>query len=291
MRPLSHSRRQAVAGGGFIIVGAIFIQWSAAVISPVFHAIGPSAASAWRFVFGALVLLALARPRVGEWTRRQWGGVVVLGVATAFMNVCFYQAIARIPLGTAVAIEYLGPFLVAALGKRTLRHFSFLVLGGLGVLFLTRPGGGITLVGALFAGGSGVGWAIYALASHRVGGVTRGFSGLAVAMSISGLVTLPFALGSASRLVASPAMLGRVVAVAVMAIVIGFGAEMQALRRVKPSIVSVLLALDPAVAFAVGWALMGQHLTTFDTVGLICVVVAGIGVTTDVVDSDVGLAL
>ena len=291
MKPLSHSRRQAVAGGGFIIVGAIFIQWSAAVISPVFRVVGPSAASSWRFVFGALVLLGVARPRVGAWTRRQWGGVVVLGVATAFMNMCFYQAIARIPLGTAVAIEYLGPFLVAALGKRTLRHFSFLVLGGLGVLALTRPGGGITLVGALFAAGSGLGWAIYALASHRVGGATRGFSGLAVAMSISALVTLPFALGSTARLMGSATNVARVAAVAVMAIVIGFGAEMQALRRVKPSIVSVLLALDPAVAFAVGWLLMNQHLTTFDAVGLVCVVVAGVGVTTDAVESDVGLAL
>lgn len=291
MKPLSHSRRQAVAGGGFIIVGAIFIQWSAAVITPVFRAVGPSAASAWRFVFGALVLLAVARPRVRTWTRHQWGGVFVLGVATAFMNMCFYQAIARIPLGTAVAIEYLGPFLVAALGKRTWRHLSFLVLGGLGVLALTRPGGGITLVGALFAAGSGAGWAVYALASHRVGGVTKGFSGLAVAMSISALVTLPFALGSSATLVSSPTDLARIVAVAVMAIVIGFGAEMQALRRVKPSIVSVLLALDPAVAFGVGWLLMGQHLTTFDAVGLVCVVVAGVGVTTDAVESDVGLAL
>ncbi len=291
MISLSHSRRQAVAGGGFIIVGAIFIQWSAAVISPVFLAVGPAAASAWRFVFGALVLLAVARPRVRAWTRQQWGGVLVLGVATAFMNMCFYQAIARIPLGTAVAIEYLGPFLVAALGKRTLRHFGFLVLGGLGVLALTRPGGGITLAGALFAAASGLGWAVYALASHRVGGATRGFSGLAVAMSISALVTLPFALGATSALVHSPQDLARVVVVAVMAIVIGFGAEMQALRRVKPSIVSVLLALDPAVAFAVGWLLMSQHLTSLDAVGLVCVVVAGIGVTADVVDSDVGLAL
>lgn len=291
MKRLSHTRRQAVAGGGFIIVGAIFIQWSAAVITPVFRSIGPSAASAWRFAFGAIVLVAVTRPRIRAWTRPQWGGVIVLGVATAFMNQCFYQAIARIPLGTAVAIEYLGPFLVAALGKRTPRHFAFLVLGALGVLALTRPGGGITLVGALFAAGSGLGWAVYALASHRVGGVTRGFSGLAVAMSISALVTVPYAAGATSQLVSDPANVARVAVVAVMAIVIGFGAEMQALRRVKPSIVSVLLALDPAVAFGVGWLLMGQKLTGFDALGLICVVVAGVGVTTDVVDSDVGLAL
>lgn len=291
MRALSHTRRQALAGGGFIIVGAIFIQWSVAIVSPVFHLVGASAASAWRFDFGALVLVVIARPRVRAWSRRQWGGVVVLGVATAFMNQCFYQSIARIPLGTAVAIEYLGPFLVAALGKRTLRHFAFLILGAVGVVFLTRPGGGINLVGMLFAGGSGLGWAIYALASHRVGGATKGFSGLAVAMSISGLVTLPFAIGSAPALFTSASSVARIATTAVMAIVVGFGAEMQALRRVKPSIVSVLLALDPAVAFAVGFFLLGQRITAFDAVGLVCVVAAGLGVTTDVVESDVGLAL
>ena len=291
MRALSHTRHQALAGGGFIIVGVIFIQWSVAIISPVFRLIGPSAASAWRFDVGAIVLVAIARPRVGTWHRRQWGGVVVLGVAAAFMNQCFYQSIARIPLGTAVAIEYLGPFLVAALGKRTLRHFAFLLLGAVGVLFLTKPGGGINVVGVLFAAGSGLGWVIYALASHRVGGATKGFSGLAVAMSISGLVTLPFAVTSAPTLFSSATSLARIATTAVMAIVVGFGAEMQALRRVKPSIVSVLLALDPAVAFAVGYFFLGQSITAFDGVGLACVVVAGFGVTTDVVESDVGLAL
>ena len=287
----SPSRRRTLAGVAFLLAGTTTIQWSAAVVMPVFTRIGPAASSAWRFLFGALALLIISRPKIRSWSRHQWIGAAALGSSTAFMGFCFYQAIARIPLGTAVAIEYLGPFLVAALGKRTLRHFGFLVLGGLGVLALTRPGGGITLAGALFAAGSGLGWAVYALASHRVGGATRGFSGLAVAMSISALVTLPFALGATSALVHSPQDLARVVVVAVMAIVIGFGAEMQALRRVKPSIVSVLLALDPAVAFAVGWLLMSQHLTSLDAVGLVCVVVAGIGVTADVVDSDVGLAL
>ncbi len=93
------------------------------------------------------------------------------------MNLCFYQALARIPLGGAVAIEYLGPFMVAALGKRSWRHFALVVLAGLGVLALARPGGGLTSIGTLFAVGSGVGWAAYAFASHRVGGMHDGLPG------------------------------------------------------------------------------------------------------------------
>ncbi len=112
------------------------------------------------------------------------------------MNQCFYQAIARIPLGGAVAIEYLGPFCVAAFGKRTPRHLALVVLAGLGVVALTRPGNGLNLDGVLFAAGSGVGWAAYVYASKQVGGTTRGFEGLAVSMSVAAIVTLPFSLGA-----------------------------------------------------------------------------------------------
>ena len=274
-------REHALAGAGFVLLGAALIQWSAAIIRPAFATLGPSAASAWRFLIGALVLLVLTRPRLHRWSRAQWLGVGALGVSTAFMNVCFYQALARIPLGGAVAIEYLGPFLVAALGRRSWRHLGFVALAGAGVVALARPGGGLTLTGILFAAGSGLGWAAYAFASHRVGGTTRGFEGLAVSMSIAALVTLPMSLGSTSILVHDPHLAARVALVAVMAIVLGFGAELQALRRLAPSIVSVLLALDPAVAFAVGWLLLGQAITAWDLVGLACVVGAGVGVTYD----------
>ena len=106
-----------------------------------------------------------------------------------------------------MAIEYLGPLLVAALGRRTWRHGAFALLAALGVVALARPGGGITLVGALFAAGAGLGWAGYAFASARVGRVTTGFEGLAVAMATSALVTLPFTLGRAHAVVTHAGLL------------------------------------------------------------------------------------
>ncbi len=282
------AQHHALVGSAFIVVGAVAIQTSAAVITPVFSAIGPSAASAWRFAVGAILLLGVTRPALRHWTWHQWRATLALGVSTAFMNQCFYQSIARIPLGAAVAVEYLGPFFVAALGKRSWRHLGFVALAGAGVLALARPGGGVTVVGMLFAAGSGLGWAAYAFSSHRVGGATSGFGGLAVSMSISALLTLPFALGSVGRVVGDPVLLGRIALTALLAIVIGFGAEMQALRRVRPSIVSVLLALDPAVAFAVGFVLLNQTVSPWDLVGLVCVIGAGVGVTTDVDEGDLG---
>jgi inner membrane transporter RhtA len=285
------SRERALAGAGFVLAGAALIQWAATLMPPVFAGIGPSAASAWRFALGAVVLLAATRPRLRHWRAPQWRAVVVMGVATAFMNQCFYQAFARIPLGSAVAIEYLGPFLVAALSKRSWRHLAFVGLAGAGVVALARPGGGITLVGGLFALGSGAGWAAYAFASARVGAAAPGFSGLAMSMSVAAVVTLPFSAPRTSALFSHPALLGRVTLAGFMAVALGFGAELQALRRLRPAVVSVLLALDPAVAFFFGWALLHQAVTGADLVGLACVVVAGVGVTVDAATGDLGLAL
>ncbi len=285
------ARARTVAGVAFVLAGATTIQWSAAIVTPVLGAIGPSAATAWRYLVGAVVLVALTRPRVRHWSRSQWLGAAALGVSTAVMSFCFYQSIARITLGSAVAIEYLGPFLVAALGRRTARHLVLVAVAGAGVLALARPGGGVTLVGGLFALGSGAGWAGYAFASRRVGHTTDGFQGLAVAMAIAAVLASPFAVASFTRLFSHAAMTGRMALVAVMSIVVGFALEMQALRRIRPSVVSVVIALDPAVAFVVGWLLLGQTISTWDIVGLICVVVAGVGVTYDVAKAGEALDL
>jgi inner membrane transporter RhtA len=272
------------------MLGATMIQWSAAVVTRAFPVIGPSATSAWRFLIGAIVLLALTRPRVRHWTKRQWLGALALGATTAAMNLCFYQAISRIPLGGAVAIEYLGPFCVAALGKRTPRHLALVVLAGLGVVALTRPGNGLNLDGVLFAAASGVGWATYIYTSKQVGGTTKGFQGLAVSMSVAALLTLPFSLGVTARLSEHPGTLLRLGIVAMMAIVLGFGAELQGLRRLKPSIAGVLMAGDPAVAFIVGWILLRQNIKVWDVVGQGCIIVAGAGVMYDSTVSESELA-
>ncbi|HEY1761698.1 MAG TPA: EamA family transporter [Acidimicrobiales bacterium] len=270
---------RSLSGAGFMLLGGGLIQWSAAIVLRVFPVLGPSATSAWRFLLGAVVLLAIARPNLRHWTKRQWLGALALGVTTAFMNQCFYEAIQRIPLGGAVAIEYLGPFCVAAFGQRSLRRLPLVLLAGLGVVALTRPGNGLTLDGVLLAAGSGLGWGTYIYCSRRVGSTTKGFEGLAVSMSIAAIVTLPMSLGSSAKLFDHPGTLGRLLLVAVMAIVLGFGVEMQGLKRIVPKVAGVLLALNPAVAFFVGWLLLDQRVRPWDYVGLLCVIVAGVVVT------------
>lgn len=262
-------------------MGATSIQWSAAVVQPAFDRLGPVATSGWRFVLGAAILLVATRPHLGVWTSAQWRAAFILGVTVAFMNVCFYQAIARIPLGSAVTIEFLGPLCVAVFGRRSVRHFAFAFLAASGVVLLAHPGGGVTLAGAIFALGSGLGWGGYVFAAAKVGGATTGFGGLAVSMTVSALVTLPWALWKAPLLVEHPTLGGRVALVALMSIVLGFAAELQALRRLSPAAAGVLMSLDPAIALVVGALVLHEHATAWMIVGLACVVVAGAGVTID----------
>ena len=205
----------------------------------------------------------------------------MLGVTVAFMNVCFYQAIARIPLGSAVTIEFLGPLCVGVLGHRSLRHFAFIFLAATGVVLLAQPGGGVTWVGALFGLGSGLGWGGYVFAAARLGDTTTGFGGLAVSMAVSALVTLPWALATATSLVHSVHLGERLALVALMSIVLGFAAELQALRRLSPSAAGVLMSLDPAIALVIGALVLHERATSWMIVGLACVVVAGAGVTID----------
>jgi inner membrane transporter RhtA len=180
-----------------------------------------------------------------------------------------------------VAIEYMGPFLVAVFGQRTWRHFAFGVMALAGVLALARPGSGLTLIGGLFAAGAGAGWATYTYASHRVGRVTTGFEGLAVALVVSSAMTVWFIIPTAHVVVSTPHFLAQLFALSIMATVLGFGCELQALRRLPPSDVAVLLALNPAVAYLVGWLILGQSVHPLDVVGIALVTIAGAFVTRD----------
>ena len=278
---MSPSPRVSLSGAGFILAGATSIQWSAALVQPAFARLGPVATSGWRFALGAIILLALTRPALGQWRREQWRAAVVLGLTVAFMNVCFYQAIARIPLGSAVTIEFLGPLAVAVVGRRRWRHVAFAVVAALGVVLLAHPGGGITLAGALFAAGSGLGWGGYVYAASHLGGATSGFGGLAVSMSVSALATLPWAISSWPMLERQPSLGARLALVGLMSIVLGFAAELQALRRLRPAVAGVLMSLDPAIAFVIGALVLHEAVAAWTVVGLVCVIVAGVGVTVD----------
>ncbi|MEU2348412.1 EamA family transporter [Modestobacter sp. NPDC049651] len=259
------------------------LQVGAAFAAQLFPRVGPAGASLLRLGLAALVLLALARPRLGSWTRRQWTAVLAFGGSLVGMNGAFYAAIDRIPLGTAVTVEFLGPLVLAAVQSRRLRDLSWVALAaaGVAVLGLTDggAGGGLDPVGVVFALVAGVFWALYILASARVGAAVPGQGGLAVAMGVAALLLVPLGATGAAHLSAAPHLVVVAVTMAVLASVVPYSLELAALRRLPTRVFGVLLSLEPAVATLAGWLMLGQGIGPVGLVAIGLVVLASVGST------------
>src|ERR1700720_593117 len=196
----------------------------------LFPYLGPTATVFVRVGFGALILLGIARPGLRRLSIAQWREVVPFGLIIAGMNLCFYQSIARIPLGIAVTIEFLGPLAVAIAGSRKALDFVWAAMAAAGVAMLSLTGGSVTPLGVLFALGAAVGWASYIVLGQRVGRLVAGPDGLALALTVGGLALAPFGIAAAGVRLLDLRNLGLGLAVAVLSSAIHFWLEFAALR-------------------------------------------------------------
>jgi inner membrane transporter RhtA len=258
------------------VLGALS-QYVGAALAVLLFASVPAAGVAWlRVVAAAAVLVAWRRPWQTSWTAPRLWLTAAFGVALALMNLAFYLAIDRLPLGTAVAIEFVGPIAVAALGSRTRRDGAALALATAGVLaladvHLTGSPGGFAL--ALAAGGL---WALYVVLGHRVAADPglRPRDGLALAMAIGALVLAPALVTSAVPALVSPLLLAACLAVGVASSVVPYALEQIAMRRLPRARFALLLALLPATATGVGALILGQVPGRLESAGIALVVIA-----------------
>jgi inner membrane transporter RhtA len=258
------------------ILGAIS-QYVGAALAVLLFASVPAAGVAWlRVVAAAAVLVAWRRPWQTRWTAARLRLTAAFGIALALMNLTFYLAIDRLPLGTAVAIEFVGPIAVAALGSRTRRDAFALLLAVAGVLaladvHLTGSPGGFALAVA-----AGVLWAGYIVLGHRVAAdpQLRAQDGLALAMAIGALALAPFLVSSAVPALVDPLLLAACLAVGVASSVVPYGLEQVAMRRLPRARFALLLALLPATATIVGALVLGQVPGLVESAGITLVVIA-----------------
>ena len=232
-----------------------------------------------RVGFGACILLAIARPRRPRFRARQWRSIVLLGLVIAVMNLSFYQAIARIPLGTAVTIEFLGPLGVAIAGSRRALDFAWAAMAGVGVVLLSFGGGDVTPLGVLWALGAAGGWASYIVLSQRVGRLVPGPDGLAFALAVGALALLPFGLVAAGSRLLDIRNLALGLVVAIISSAIPFSLEFAALRRLPSQIFGILMSLEPAMGAAAGFFFLGQRPSWRDVIAIALVMVASAGAT------------
>jgi inner membrane transporter RhtA len=262
-----------------VLFGIVSVQLGAAVAKLLFGDISPTGMVWLRQLTSAVVLGLVARPIWRGRTRGDWVVVVGFGVALGVMNWAFYQAFARIPLGVAVTIEFVGPLSIAVLGSRRPRDLVWVALAGTGVVLLGLQPGEVTLAGAGFALLAGACWAAYILLSARTGARWPGLDGLAVASVVATVLLAPLAIGSAGDALLDPRILAIGAMVGLLSSVIPYSFELVALRRLAPAVFSILMSLEPAVAALVAIAVLGEFLTPAQWVALACVVVASVGAT------------
>lgn len=258
------------------VMGAIS-QYVGAALAVLLFAAVPAAGVAWlRVVAAAAVLVAWRRPWQTSWTAPRLRLTAAFGIALALMNLAFYLAIDRLPLGTAVAIEFVGPIAVAALGSRTRRDASALVLAAGGIIaladvHLTGSPGGFALAVA-----AGVMWAAYIVLGHRVAADRhlRPADGLALAMTIGAVALAPFLVSSSVPALVDPLLLAACLAVGLASSVVPYGLEQVAMKRLPRARFALLLALLPATATVVGALVLGQIPGAVESAGILLVVVA-----------------
>ncbi len=255
-------------------------QYVGAALAVGLFAVLPAASVAWwRIALSALVLLAWRRPWRQPWTRPDLLAAAAFGVVLATMNVSFYIAIEHLPLGTAVAIEFLGPVAVAGITGRGWRDRVGIALAAAGVVLLAgvqldHAFTGDTIIGLVAILGSAVSWAGYILLGRRVAVRRDGISSLAVGMAAGTIVWVPLAFGAVLPVVTDLGRLAAIVGVAVLSSVIPYVLEQLVLRRVTAARFAILLAMLPVTAALVGAVLLAQIPTVLELAGMALVCVA-----------------
>ncbi|OKJ99528.1 transporter [Streptomyces sp. CB03234] len=271
-------RRGAVGPVALVVAGGLSVQFGAAVAVLLMPRAGALGVVTLRLVLAAVVLLALCRPQVRGYTRADWGTVVAFGAAMAGMNVLFYQAADRIPLGAAVTLEVLGPLVLSVIASRRLVSVVWAGLALAGVVLLS--GGGfdrLDPVGAVFALAAGVMWAAYIVFSARTGRRFPQADGLALAMAVGAVLSLPLGVAEAGSRLLVPSTVALGLAVALMSSVLPYTLELLALRRLPAPTFAILMSLEPAIAATAGFLVLHQALSVTDALAIALVIAASMG--------------
>jgi inner membrane transporter RhtA len=306
---VTQARAEAALGATppavLVLAGVVCVQVGAGLAARLFTQVPPAAVTGLRLWAAALLLAVLGarglrREITGLIRRRAWADTAVVaafGITLAVMNYSIYQAFARIPLGVAVTVEFLGPLAVAVAASRRALDLAWVALAGAGVALLSQEGGpapaagshgtgpalaghglaGLNPAGLLFALAAAVSWAVYILLSAATGRRFPGSSGLTVAMGVAALAVTPAGLLAGGRSLLRPGVLGTGVAIGLLSSIIPYSLELEALRRIPAKVFGIWMSLEPAVAALVGLVMLGQSLSLAEWAAIGCVTVASAG--------------
>lgn len=256
-----------------VLIGSIGTQAAAVLVTDMLPTVGAPGVSGLRMAAAAVIMVLLFRPRLTGMTRARAINIVVYGVAIGLMNVMLYQAIARLPQGVAVTIDFLGPCVVSFLGLTMWRSRLWAIAAFAGVALIAQPSNDLDVVGVAFAA-VGAAFGTYTLFAARMGSTEGGgMPDLALSVVVAALVLAPFSVSAAPHVHGS--MWGTIVLSGFIGAVVPFVMDTIAAGIVSAAVVGTLFALDPVIGAFLGWAFSGDQITWSMAVGIVLIAAAG----------------
>ena len=263
-----------------VLFAIISVQSGAAIAKTLFPELGAAATASLRIGISALILLAVYRPNLFKINASQWKVVIPYGLSLGAMNLIFYFAIERIPIGLAVTLEFIGPLVVAVLGSKRILDYLWVILAAAGIVLIAPwSDNGVDLLGVLFALLAGALWAAYIVLGGKVSKIMKGGEAVAVGMLFATLLILPFGVLGNGFQNMTPNFFYLGIALALLSSAIPFTLEMKALGQLPARTFSILMSLEPAAASLCGLLFLQEYLTPNELIAVICVVTASIGST------------
>lgn len=263
-----------------LILAIVSIQMGSVLAIQLFPILGPTGTVFLRILLGAVLLVVATRPAFDRTLGRHLGLILVFGLSIAAMNFCFFQAIARVPLGIAVTIEFLGPLAVAVVATHRAVDFVWVALAVFGIALLTPEfGAALDPLGLMFAGLAACAWASFILLSVRVGRIFPGTSGLSLAMIAAAIYLLPLGVTSTGAIAVAPIVLLGALAVALLSTAVPLALEYESLKRMPPRTYGIVITVEPAVAMIIGALLLGDAIGLRGVIAVVAVMAAALGAT------------
>lgn len=263
-----------------VLLSIVSVQGGAAIAKGIFPVLGAAATASLRIVLSAVILVLFNRPKVKNLSFKQWKYVALYGLTLGAMNLIFYMALARIPLGLGVTLEFIGPLVLALVGSKRFLDFIWILMAAAGIVLIAPwRNNGLDIVGVLLALTAGGFWASYIVMGGRISKIMDGGQAVSLGMIFASALVLPFAIAGGLLTNIKPGLLLAGFALALLSSAIPFTLEISALRKLPAKTFSVLMSLEPAAAALSGLIFLHEYLSLPQWLAVILVVIASAGAT------------
>lgn len=262
------------------LTSMISVQGGASIAKYLFHVLGPAGAVTLRVGLAGIMLFLINRPKIFQFSRKDWMYILFYGLSIGSMNLTFYYGIQRVPLGVGVAVEFIGPLGLALLSSRKWPDFVWAILAGVGIFFIVpRNSGGGDWIGIVLTAVAGLLWAAYIVATGKITQRLKNSDAVTCGICVAALLVTPFGLlsGDLFRLDWKLLLLG--FGVAVFSSLLPFSLDLWTLKKIPPKTFSVLQSLQPAFGALSGLLFLGEHLTGLQWLAILCIMTASAGAT------------